>query len=99
MSIKRLDLTECGITCLENLQYFPHLETLVLDRNRLVDLTAVRCPPLPHLTTLWCNNNDINHLPTFLGMSSTHLAPSHLRHYPLLVVVLLCSWTFMYFVL
>ena len=62
-----MDLTECGITCLENLQYFPHLETLVLDKNHLIDLTRVRCPTLPHLTTLWCNNNDIQQLPTFLA--------------------------------
>lgn len=47
-----------------NLSYFSALETLVLDKNELESLET--CPLLPHLQTLWCNNNNISDLGIFL---------------------------------
>ena len=38
-----------------NLEQFPFLETLVLDKNGLTSLAWL--PPCPTLTTLWANNN------------------------------------------
>ena len=45
--------------------YFPNLDTLVLDKNALSDLDS--CPPLARLSTLWCNNNEVQDLPGFLA--------------------------------
>ena len=49
---------------LENLKYFSDLETLVLDKNGLVGLG--NCPVIPTVQTLWCNNNLIDDLPSFM---------------------------------
>ena len=63
-SITKVDLTECGIRDLSNLSYFPSLELLVLDKNRLDGIST--CPKLARLHTLWCNNNRITDLGNFL---------------------------------
>ena len=36
---------------------FTNLKTLVLDRNRITDITAI--PALPALQNLWANDNDV----------------------------------------
>ena len=41
-----------------NLQCFPSLQTLVLDKNGLEDIKG--CPSIPTLTTLWFNNNRVS---------------------------------------
>ena len=53
-SILKVDLTETGIKNLDNLQYFKKLQTLVLDKNNLMDVKTI--PYLPNLNTLWINN-------------------------------------------
>lgn len=49
----------CRFCCrsFRNLQYFPSLQTLVLDKNNLEDVQE--CPVIPTLTTLWFNNNRV----------------------------------------
>jgi len=61
---KRIDLTECGIKNLDKLSFFPSLEVLVLDKNELQRLDTL--PRLERLHTLWCNNNHISDLPSFI---------------------------------
>jgi len=63
-TITKVDLTECGLKDLSNLSYFPSLELLVLDKNKLESLSS--CPKLIRLHTLWCNNNRISDLGNFL---------------------------------
>jgi len=63
-TITKVDLTECGIQDLSNLMYFPSLESLVLDKNKLESISS--CPRLVKLHTLWCNNNRITDLGNFL---------------------------------
>ena len=63
-SITKIDLTECGIRRLDNLVYFSSLDCLVLDHNELESIFSI--PPIPSLTTLWCNNNCIRSLNIFL---------------------------------
>ena len=63
-NILKVDLTETGIKNLQNLQYFNKLQTLVLDKNNLIDIKTI--PHLPHLNTLWINNNNITDLPEFM---------------------------------
>lgn len=46
-----------------NLQCFPSLQTLVLDKNDLQDVRG--CPTIPTLTTLWLNNNRVSAPGTF----------------------------------
>lgn len=63
-TISKVDLTECGICDLINLKYFINLEILVLDKNELTNIST--CPALVNLHTLWCNNNKITDLKSFL---------------------------------
>jgi hypothetical protein len=63
-NILKVDLTETGIKNLQNLQYFNKLQTLVLDKNNLIDIKTI--PHLPNLNTLWINNNNITDLPEFM---------------------------------
>ena len=63
-TITKVDLTECRIRDLSNLSYFPSLELLVLDKNKLESIST--CPKLIKLHTLWCNNNCIRDLASFL---------------------------------
>eukprot|EP00904_Undaria_pinnatifida_P005894 jgi/Undpi1/2434/HiC_scaffold_13.g05815.m1 len=62
--VTSLNLTECDLTSFANLQCFPLLQTLVLDKNNLEDIKG--CPAIPTLTTLWFNNNRVANLPAFL---------------------------------
>lgn len=64
-TIKRLDFTECRLRQFKNLKYFSSLEVLILDKNELENLDT--CPSIPSLHTLWCNNNKISDLETFIG--------------------------------
>lgn len=64
-SITSLDLTDCKIQYLESLQNFTRLNVLILDHNNIEDIS--NCPSLHTLETLWCNNNRINKLGTFLN--------------------------------
>lgn len=66
INILKIDLTETGIKNLENIQYFKKLQTLVLDKNNLVDIKTL--PNLPNLNTLWVNNNNISDLPEFMDI-------------------------------
>ena len=43
---------------LKNLDYFPNLDTLQLDRNGLKSISDL--PKLSYLKTLWLNNNQLN---------------------------------------
>lgn len=65
-NILKIDLTETGIKNLDNLQYFSKLQTLVLDKNNLIDIKTM--PYLPSLNTLWTNNNNIINLPEFMDI-------------------------------
>jgi hypothetical protein len=49
---------------LAGLQYFPSLDTLILDKNNLDGL--LNCPDIPTLRTLWFNNNAMTDLPGFM---------------------------------
>lgn len=49
---------------LTNISLFSYLETLILDKNELTDLSL--CPSIPTLRTLWFNNNNVNDLPAFM---------------------------------
>lgn len=62
--VKKIDLTETRIKFLDNLTMFTSLETLVLDRNEMVNLKI--CPRLPTVKTLWFNNNSLTNLKKFL---------------------------------
>ena len=62
--VKKIDLTETSMRNFENLRYFSQVETIVLDKNGLSDIST--CPELKTLRTLWCNNNEISDLPAFL---------------------------------
>lgn len=62
--VKKIDLTETSMRNFENLKYFTSVETVVLDKNGLSDIST--CPRLQTLKTLWCNNNEISDLPAFL---------------------------------
>ena len=62
--ITHVDLTETGIKSLDNLGRFSTIETLIVDKNALQDIKS--CPILPTLETLWCNNNNITDLSTFM---------------------------------
>lgn len=59
-----LNLSENNLSSGADLDKFTVLETLVLDKNELSDISAV--PPLPTLKTLWFNNNMVVDLPAFL---------------------------------
>ena len=64
-TIKKVDLTETFITDLSNLKFFLNIEILVLDKNNLNSILS--CPVLPKVHTLWCNNNKISALESFLN--------------------------------
>ena len=64
-SITSLDLTDCKIKHLESLKNFTALNCLILDHNNIEDIN--NCPLIQTLETLWCNNNNINKLGTFLN--------------------------------
>lgn len=57
----------------ENLQLFSHLETLVLDKNKLTGLGDF--PTLPSVTTLWCNNNNVCSSPARLCRMRSSVPP------------------------
>jgi len=61
--VKKIDLTETNIRNFDNLRFFTKVETVILDKNGLSDLST--CPALPTLHTLWVNNNNISDLPAF----------------------------------
>ena len=65
-NILKIDLTETGIKNLENIQHFKQLQTLVLDKNNLIDIKTL--PTLSNLNTLWVNNNNIIDLPEFMDI-------------------------------
>lgn len=62
--VKKIDLTETSMRNFENLKYFASVETVILDKNGLSDISS--CPRLQTLKTLWCNNNEISDLAAFL---------------------------------
>jgi hypothetical protein len=66
VTVLKVDLTDCGITSLDKLQYFEALQTLVIDHNNLTSMS--HCPSIPTLKTLWCNNNQILNLSEFLDV-------------------------------
>lgn len=55
---------------LENLERFTQLRSLVADNNEIEDLSHL--PPLPHLETLWLNNNRIKDIEQVLTVCETH---------------------------
>lgn len=64
-SITSLDLTDCKIKYLESLSNFTSLNVLILDHNGIEDIS--NCPTIRTLETLWCNNNEISKLASFLN--------------------------------
>lgn len=56
-----LDITDNQLTSGSNLDRFPNLRTLVLDKNGL-DQFPPDFPVIPQLETLWINNNRFAHL-------------------------------------
>eukprot|EP01128_Nolandella_sp_AFSM9_P002899 TRINITY_DN13327_c0_g1_i1.p1 TRINITY_DN13327_c0_g1~~TRINITY_DN13327_c0_g1_i1.p1 ORF type:complete len:155 (+),score=21.83 TRINITY_DN13327_c0_g1_i1:96-560(+) len=61
-----LDLTGNRLSDLDDLLNFRNMKGLVLDDNSLD--SHVRLPPLPNLTTLWVNSNNIDNVVTFITM-------------------------------
>jgi len=59
-----LNLAENKLTSSENMEKFEYLETLVLDKNGLRDLSWM-CP-IATLRTLYVNNNNVTDLPAFI---------------------------------
>lgn len=62
--ITKLDLTETGISSYTSLTHFINLEILILDKNCVTDISTV--PLMSKVHTLWCNNNMIVDLPSFM---------------------------------
>ena len=62
-SAKLLNLKENNLQSVTNIKLFLKLETLILDKNNLTDLSLF--PPLPTVKTLWFNNNCVHDLTTF----------------------------------
>jgi len=64
---KELAITFCRLTHISNLEDFGNtLVSLVLDNNEIgSDMNVF--PQLPHLETLWVNNNNIQYLDRFLS--------------------------------
>uniref|UniRef100_A0A6B2LHR9 U2A'/phosphoprotein 32 family A C-terminal domain-containing protein n=1 Tax=Arcella intermedia TaxID=1963864 RepID=A0A6B2LHR9_9EUKA len=63
---KELAVTFCRLTKINNLEKFSELNSLVLDNNEISCDNNV-FPSLPHLETLWVNNNNIQNLDRFLS--------------------------------
>lgn len=61
--VKKIDLTETNMRLFSNLRLFTNLETLIVDKNDLAELSTF--PVLSTLQTFWCNNNCIADLPGF----------------------------------
>jgi Leucine-rich repeat (LRR) protein len=51
---------------LSNLSRFSSLEMLILDKNSITSLHAIKCPCIPTLSDLSCNNNNIADAMEFL---------------------------------
>lgn len=68
--IEHLDLTENNLDDLRFLIDFSHLQTLILDRNRIN--SNVKVPLLAALHTLWINHNQISNLSVFIQTVATH---------------------------
>lgn len=62
--VRTLNLTETDLVSFDRLDRFPHLESLILDKNGLAGLDG--CPRLDKLNTLWFNNNNVQDLPSFM---------------------------------
>jgi Leucine-rich repeat (LRR) protein len=75
LQLTYLDVSFGQLESLSPLRFFPHLDTLVADQNRLQSLHT--CPELPVLATLSLNNNE------FEGLSE--LLPDALAKFPTLV--------------
>lgn len=62
----KLDLSSNCIKSGEWLSKFPNLETLILDKNNIQSLSALKFPKNKTVKTLWINNNKIEDAKTFL---------------------------------
>eukprot|EP01138_Halocafeteria_seosinensis_P003332 gb/GECG01003408.1/.p1 GENE.gb/GECG01003408.1/~~gb/GECG01003408.1/.p1 ORF type:complete len:282 (+),score=34.60 gb/GECG01003408.1/:1-846(+) len=63
-SVKTLNLTGNALEKFKRLNMFTNLDTLILDKNGLTNLEG--CPRMESVRTLWCNNNYIQDVETFL---------------------------------
>jgi hypothetical protein len=61
-------VAKCAVICrdLSNLSRFSSLEMLILDKNSITSLHAIKCPCIPTLSDLSCNNNNITDAMEFL---------------------------------
>jgi hypothetical protein len=61
-------VAKCAVICrdLSNLSRFSSLEMLILDKNSITSLHAIKCPCIPTLSDLSCNNNNIADAMEFL---------------------------------